>query len=48
LEDVFEDVTAFGRVPQHLVVQAVIRVIGLAHLLRTSNFRKLQFVAIIE
>jgi len=48
LENVFEDVTAFGRVPQHPVVQAVIGVVGFAYLFRTSSFRKLQSVALVK
>ena len=38
LENVFEDVTALGRVLQHPVVQVIIRVVGLAYLLKTSSF----------
>jgi len=48
LENVFEDITALGRVPQYSMVQAIIGVVGLANLLRTSIFRKLQFVALVE
>jgi len=45
LEYVFEDITTLGRVPQHLMVQAIIEV---ANLLRMSSFRKLQSVALVE
>jgi len=48
LKDDFQDVRTLGRVLQHPVVQAVIGVVGLTHLLRTSSFRKLQSVALIE
>ena len=48
MENVFEDVIAFGRVPQHPLVQAVIGVVGLAYLLRTSSFKKLQSFALVE
>ena len=41
LENIFEDVTALGRMPQHPIVQAIIGVVGLAHLLRTSSFNLL-------
>jgi len=41
LKDIFEDVTALERVPQHPMIQAVVGIVGLADLLRTSNFRKL-------
>ena len=48
LENVLEDVTTFGRVSQHLVVQAVIRVVGLTHLLKMSSLRKLQSIVLVE
>jgi len=48
LENVFKDVTALGRVPQYPMVQAIIGVVGLANLIRTSNFRKFQFVTLVE
>jgi len=48
LKDVFEDVTALGKVPQHYVVQAVVGIVGLADLLGTPNLRKLQSVALVK
>ena len=37
LEDIFEDVTTLERVPQHPMIQAVVGIVGLADLLRTSK-----------
>ena len=48
LENIFEDVTAFGRMPQHPVVQVVIRAVSFAYLFRMSNFKKLQSFALID
>jgi len=48
LENVFEDVTTLGRVPQHPVAQVIIGVVGLTNLLRTSSFRKLKSVGFVE
>jgi len=48
LEDIFEDVETLGRVPQHLVVQEEIGIVSLAHLFRTSSFKKVQSVALVE
>jgi len=48
LKDVFENVTALERVPQHPMIQAVVGIVGLADFFRTSSFRKLQSVALVE
>ena len=48
LEDVFKDVTTLERVPQHPMIQAVVGIVGVADFLRTSSFRKLQSVTLIE
>ena len=48
LKDIFEDVTALKRVLQHPMIQAVAEIVGLADLLRMSNFGKLQSVALVE
>jgi len=48
LEDVFEDVIALERVPQHPMIQAVVGIVSLADFLRASTFRKLQPIALIE
>ena len=41
LKDIFEDVTTLERVPQHPIIQAIVGIVGLTDLLRTSALRKL-------
>jgi len=48
LENVFEDITALDRVPQHPVVQAVIGVVNLAHLLRTLAFGSFSLLLLLS
>jgi len=48
LKNIFEDITTLDGVPQHPMIQAVVGIVGHADFLRTSRFRKLQSVALVE